>query len=125
MKKSAKKLSSVPDASSLSAPNHIHDESREPKSSYAKFVMQRKEARFLREYLDDQGKRHVIVKVPGRAGRVKVHWVFNPIGEAMRKAAIERHARRAELYPRGRGGRIRFPRLAVRRFPRLARAKGK
>jgi hypothetical protein len=88
---------------------------------YAKLVMQNPKARFIKQYRDPNGKFHVVVKVPSRHGeRVRVNWTFDPQGEAMRKRAIERHARPPVLYPRGKDGHIRFPREAIRRFPREA-----
>lgn len=110
------------DASSSSVQKRFLDVSKEPKSLYAKRVLELSEnARFRKEYRDEQGKHHVIVKVPGRAGReVKINWVFNPQGEAMRKRALARIAGNVpRRFPRE--AVKRFPRLAVRRFPRLPR----
>jgi hypothetical protein len=117
---SKKGKSVAKDAKSLSAPSPIQGVSKEPRSSYAQRIINSKnypkKAKFKKEYVNVlQGRRYVEVKYPSRDGRVLVKWSFDLKGEAMRKAAIERHARE-RLYPRV---RRRFPRFKL--FPRLSK----
>jgi hypothetical protein len=118
---SKKGESAVHDVRSSSVVKHIHGASKEPKTSYAEHVLESNgKTKFKEEYLDEQGRFHVVVKVPGRSGRVEVHWVFNPKGEEMRRKALARKRQHEE----GDYGNLakeprRFPRLAIRRFPRL------
>jgi hypothetical protein len=126
---SKKERFAAPVVRSLSVASHIQGESKEPKTIYAKKVLENHDYKFIREYVDAISERRFVeVKVPSRNGeKVLVKWSFDPKGEAMRKRALERHVREP-LFSRSRIQRFprqpRFPRYTKKWAKKLGLLKG-